>query len=106
MQADMTSLQKICVVRCFRPDRAYNAVKQFVICELGEAYVQPPVLDYARIYRQSSCHSPMVFVLSPGADPQNDIQLPRLIFTVLSHSAVISLEPLLSSLISKIPFSA
>merc|ERR1719502_930823 len=75
MQADMTSLQKICVVRCFRPDRAYNAVKQFVICELGEAYVQPPVLDYARIYRQSSCNSPMVFVLSPGADPQNDIQL-------------------------------
>jgi dynein heavy chain len=61
-------------MRCFRPDRVYNAVKIFVMQEMGEKYVQPPVLDYARIYKQSSPSMPMVFILSPGADPQNDIQ--------------------------------
>lgn len=71
---NLTSLQRLCVMRCFRPDRVYNAVKLFVMDALGDRFVQPPVLDYARIYAQSSPHTPMVFVLSPGADPQSDIQ--------------------------------
>ena len=70
----LTPLQKLCVMRCFRPDRVYNAVKLFVIHQLGEMFVQPPVLDYSRIYAQSAPGSPMVFILSPGADPQSDIQ--------------------------------
>jgi dynein heavy chain len=61
-------------MRCFRPDRVYNAVKLFVIETLGEKFVQPPVLDYPRIFSQSSPLAPMVFILSPGADPQSDIQ--------------------------------
>ena len=27
----LSPLEKLCVVRCFRPDRAYSAVKQFII---------------------------------------------------------------------------
>ena len=72
--AKLTPLQRLAVMRCFRPDRVYNAVKLFVMELLGEKYVQPPVLDYARIYGQSSPQAPMVFILSPGADPQSDIQ--------------------------------
>lgn len=70
----LTPLRRLAVMRCFRPDRVYNAVKLFVVESIGEKYVQPPVLDYARIYAQSSSTSPMVFILSPGADPQSDIQ--------------------------------
>lgn len=71
----LTELQKLAVMRCFRPDRVYNAVKLFVMNMLNDKFIQPPVLDYARIYNQSSPTSPMVFILSPGADPQSDIQL-------------------------------
>lgn len=60
--------------RCLRPDRVYNGVKDFVVDEMGTKYVQPPVIDYERIFAQSSPTSPVVFVLSPGADPQSDIQ--------------------------------
>lgn len=67
-------LQRLCVTRCFRSDRVYNAVKIMVKDTMGDTYVQPPVLDYARIFAQSSPVMPMVFVLSPGADPQSDIQ--------------------------------
>jgi len=70
----MTNLQRLSVMRCFRPDRVYNAVKLFVMEEVGEKYVQPPALDYERIFSQSSPTVPMVFILSPGADPQSDIQ--------------------------------
>merc|ERR1712000_142694 len=71
----LSPMQQLCIVRCYRADRAYNTVKLFVLKTMGEYFVQPPVLDYARVYSQSAPLSPMVFVLSPGADPQNDIQL-------------------------------
>lgn len=70
----LDALQKLAVMRCFRPDRVYNAVKLFVMEILGDKFVQPPVLDYHRIFAQSSPTAPMVFILSPGADPQSDIQ--------------------------------
>ncbi|CAM9103575.1 unnamed protein product [Discosporangium mesarthrocarpum] len=68
-------LQRLCVTRCFRPDRVYNAVKIMVMDMMGDKFVQPPVLDYNRIFTQSNPGNPMVFILSPGADPQSDIQL-------------------------------
>ena len=70
----LNPLQTLCIIRCFRPDRVYNAVKIMVMETMGDKYVQPPVLDYARIFAQSSPSMPMVFVLSPGANPQSDIQ--------------------------------
>jgi len=73
-QSKLTPLERLAIMRCFRPDRVYNAVKLFVIESIGEKFVQPPVLDYARIFAQSTPTSPMVFILSPGADPQSDIQ--------------------------------
>ena len=73
----LSDFQQLLVCRCFRPDRVYNAVKLFIIQspKLGEKYVQPPVLDFKRIFNQSTCETPMVFILSPGADPASDIQL-------------------------------
>lgn len=62
------------IIRCFRVDRVYDVVRQFVVHRMDERFVQPPVADYERIYQQSSPVSPVVFILSPGADPQSDIQ--------------------------------
>ncbi|KAF1772269.1 Dynein heavy chain [Phytophthora cactorum] len=70
----LSSLQKLLVFRCFRQDRVYNAMKLFVMAMMSEKFVQPPVLDYARIYSQSAATAPIVCILSPGADPQSDIQ--------------------------------
>ncbi|KAA0154745.1 hypothetical protein FNF29_02274 [Cafeteria roenbergensis] len=70
----MDKFQRLLVYRCLRPDRVYNGVKDFVVDVMGSKYVQPPVIDYERIFAQSAPASPVVFVLSPGADPQSDIQ--------------------------------
>ena len=70
----LSNFQALCAIRCFRPDRVYNGVKRFVMGELGEAYVQPPVLDFSRIFHAASPTTPVIFILSPGADPQSDIQ--------------------------------
>ena len=69
----LSSFQKLMVVRCFRPDRSYNAIKVFVSGRMGEQYVQPPVVDFLKIFKESDALTPMVFILSPGADPASDI---------------------------------
>ncbi|EGF80533.1 hypothetical protein BATDEDRAFT_25191 [Batrachochytrium dendrobatidis JAM81] len=70
----LTSFQKLCLLRCFRIDRVYNAITTFVIQNIGEKYVMPPVINYSNIFDQSTPTSPVIFILSPGADPQNDLQ--------------------------------
>ena len=72
--AAFSPMQKLCFIRLVRPDRCYNAVKLFVAAAMGDYFVQPPVLDFDRIYQQSSPLVPLVIILSPGADPQSDIQ--------------------------------
>ncbi len=61
------------VLWCLRPDRATVAVSRHVAATLGAGFVQPPVLEYADVLRQSDERTPIVFVLSPGADPVFDI---------------------------------
>lgn len=70
----LSLFQQLCLLRCFRTDRVYNAVTSFVIKNMGEKYVMPPVVNFNNIFEQSSPTSPVVFILSPGADPQSDLQ--------------------------------
>ena len=65
--------EQMLVLRCLRVDRVTIAVTNFVIAKKGGKYVQPPVLDYNNIYTQTTSITPVVFVLSPGADPAFDV---------------------------------
>lgn len=40
---------------------------------MGEQYVTPPVVNLENILEQSTPLSPIVFILSPGADPAGDL---------------------------------
>ena len=65
----LNDLDKLVVLRCFRPDKMTPAVQEYIIHHLGQTYVEPPTFDLAGSYNDSSCCIPLIFVLSPGADP-------------------------------------
>ena len=65
--------EQLLILRCFRVDRVTVGVTKYVMAKMAEKYVLPPVLDYARIYDQSTALTPVIFVLSPGADPAFDV---------------------------------
>lgn len=65
----LNHLQKMIVLRCLRPDKILPAVTKYVTLNLGKKFVQPPPFDLSRSYQDSNCTIPLVFVLSPGADP-------------------------------------
>ncbi|CAJ1068269.1 LOW QUALITY PROTEIN: dynein heavy chain 10%2C axonemal [Xyrichtys novacula] len=69
----LSAFQKLLLLRCFRVDRVYRAVTDYVTVTMGEKYVQPPVISYDAIYEQSTPYSPIVFILSPGSDPGSDL---------------------------------
>jgi dynein heavy chain len=69
----MDTLQDILVLRCIRPDRVVPSVLEFVTEKLGERFVTPPPFDLAGSYADSHCLSPLIFVLSPGADPGSSL---------------------------------
>ncbi|XP_067295015.1 dynein axonemal heavy chain 10 isoform X2 [Pseudorasbora parva] len=70
---NLTPFQKLLLIRCFRLDRVYRAVSDYITLTMGEKYVQPPVISFEAIFDQSSPNSPIVFILSPGSEPANDL---------------------------------
>jgi len=66
-------MQRLMLLRCFRVDRCFVAITKFVIVEMGEYFVTPPVLDFDIVLKDSTPLVPVIFVLSPGADPATDI---------------------------------
>ncbi len=54
-------------------DRVYRAITNFVTGRMGEQYVTPPVVSLESVYDQSTPFSPIVFILSPGADPAGEL---------------------------------
>ncbi|XP_037928394.1 dynein heavy chain 2, axonemal [Teleopsis dalmanni] len=69
----LTDFQKICVVRCLRPDRISFCFTHFVVSVLGTRFVEPPVLDLKAVFEESMAQTPLIFVLSPGVDPTQSL---------------------------------
>uniref|UniRef100_A0A8C6ZQS7 Uncharacterized protein n=1 Tax=Nothoprocta perdicaria TaxID=30464 RepID=A0A8C6ZQS7_NOTPE len=67
----LNDLQKMIILRCLRPDKIGPAVTTFVTDKLGKKFVEPPPFDLTKSYLDSNSTIPLIFVLSPGADPMS-----------------------------------
>ena len=72
--AALTPFQRLLVLRCLRPDKVLAGARAFVAATLGPRFVEPPPLDLAAAFGESGPATPLVFVLSAGADPLADVR--------------------------------
>jgi len=59
------------VLRCIRPDLIVPAIANFVTDKIGDYFITPPPFELGIVFKDSGPTIPLIFVLSPGADPLN-----------------------------------
>jgi dynein heavy chain, axonemal len=62
-------------LRVFRPDKVIPIIKKMIVedKELGPTYIVPPPFDMEKSFSDSTNKVPIIIVLSPGADPMNEL---------------------------------
>ena len=71
--AELSSFQKLLILKCLRPDKFTNAMQEFIALNLGEQFIEPQTADLSLVYKDSSPTTPLIFVLSVGTDPAADL---------------------------------
>eukprot|EP00743_Colponemidia_sp_Colp-15_P006229 GILK01006701.1.p1 GENE.GILK01006701.1~~GILK01006701.1.p1 ORF type:complete len:1608 (-),score=254.94 GILK01006701.1:104-4669(-) len=66
-------LARLCLVRAMRPDKVVPAVQEYVRTVLDQRFIEPPPFDLSACYKESTAQAPLVFILSPGADPVSEV---------------------------------
>ncbi|XP_075760265.1 dynein axonemal heavy chain 17 isoform X2 [Pelodiscus sinensis] len=69
-----SALQKLCMMRCMRPDRMTYAVRNFVEEKMGSKYVEGRSVEFSKSYEECSPSTAIFFILSPGVDPLKDVE--------------------------------
>ncbi|VVC44482.1 Dynein heavy chain, domain-2,Dynein heavy chain domain,Dynein heavy chain, P-loop containing D4 domain,P- [Cinara cedri] len=65
----LSNFQRILVVRTIRPDKVIPVIAKFIEAELGEQFIYNLPFEIQKSYGDSTCLSPLIFILSPGVDP-------------------------------------
>uniref|UniRef100_A0A7S3HTS3 Dynein heavy chain n=1 Tax=Spumella elongata TaxID=89044 RepID=A0A7S3HTS3_9STRA len=67
------TFKKLCILRCVRPDVVVPSVQNFIAEAMGVKFIEPPQFDMKECFGDSKCTTPLIFVLTPGAAPMNEL---------------------------------
>ena len=79
--ADLRGVNRLCILRCLRPDQIANAVRAFVQTQLGEEFLGAPKVDLGAIVAESMPSVPIVVTTAQ----KNRASVVRLIASVSSR---------------------
>ncbi|XP_061575223.1 dynein cytoplasmic 2 heavy chain 1 isoform X3 [Cololabis saira] len=65
--------QQLLLVQAVRPDRLQSAMTSFACQALGMRELSPPPLNLRRLYTETMEWEPVLIIISPGADPSQEL---------------------------------
>jgi len=72
---DLTIFNRLLIMRILRPDKVIPLIEKLIVKEkeMGKAYIESPPFSMGEILKDSTNKTPIIIVLSPGADPMSEI---------------------------------
>ena len=70
----MSAFDRLLMVRCWCRHRTLHEAHKYIRECLGSEFVDGGELDLASLAQESTCRSPLVALISAGADPSNSIE--------------------------------
>ncbi|GMH64342.1 hypothetical protein TL16_g03940 [Triparma laevis f. inornata] len=67
-ESKLTNFQRLLVLVAFRPEKLVFGVRVYVVKELGQLFAESPAFDLEAAFSDSTNMTPLIFILSPGAD--------------------------------------
>lgn len=70
----LNALQRLILVNILRPDKFVEATQELIATKLGKPFCEYPPFNLEEAYNNSSNKKPIIIILSPGADPLEDLK--------------------------------
>ena len=64
---------RLCIMRCFHPEKLYHEIKSFISYFLGRSFTEPPPFEFVTLYRQTSKLIPILFMVGPNVNPYTEL---------------------------------
>ena len=73
-EVKLSPFVKLVLTKTFREEKAVASAQQYVGVELGEAFTEAPPWTLDDVFPDTNCRTPIIFILSTGADPTAMLQ--------------------------------
>lgn len=57
------------LIKALKPEKVLFGLTEYVLELFGDFYINVTASSMEEIYQSSDSHTPVIFILSPGADP-------------------------------------
>jgi dynein heavy chain len=65
----LSPFQHLLLLKCLRPEKLMFAFRDYVLLKMGETFVETASPALKDVFDDTDCKTPVIFVLSQGADP-------------------------------------
>lgn len=73
LDSSLSQFQRLLLLKCYRPDRLTVAIQDLIAHSLGDKFIEPQASDLSLLFKETQPWIPVIFVLSPGADPATSL---------------------------------
>ena len=91
LKESLTPLQRALVLLAIRADCTITGLQEIIAAKLGRQFLEPPAFNLEKSFADSNCVTPLIFVLSSGADPMAEIQRLAQRMEMLDNQITVSL---------------
>ena len=71
---NLQNFSYLLLTKCLKPEFLIRNIKEFIQIELGDSFIENPIISLDSSYKESSNQIPLIFLLSPGDDPQDELK--------------------------------